>query len=57
MKRWERLPPEQEMMDDCIDDAFEADDEEAQVDEVVGQVLAEIGIDINDQVLRCRGWR
>ena len=44
-------------MDDCIDDAFEADDEEAQVDEVVGQVLAEIGIDINDQVLRCRGWR
>ena len=26
------------MMDDAIDDAFEADDEEAQVDEVIGQV-------------------
>ena len=37
-------------MDDSIDDAFEADDEEAQVEEVVGQVLAEIGIDINEQV-------
>ena len=37
-------------MDGAIDDAFEADDEEAQVEEVVGQVLAEIGIDINEQV-------
>ncbi len=33
-----------------------ADDKEAQVDEVVGQVLAEIGIDLNDQVRRVSGW-
>eukprot|EP00960_Hanusia_phi_P054359 762631-Hanusia_phi.AAC.3 len=31
-------PCAKEMMDDAIDDAFEADDEESQVDEVIGQV-------------------
>mmetsp|Transcript_45747 Transcript_45747/g.67053 ORF Transcript_45747/g.67053 Transcript_45747/m.67053 type:complete len:212 (+) Transcript_45747:71-706(+) len=49
-KQSEIMDDKQEMMDDCIDDAFEGDDEEAQVDEVVGQVLAEIGIDLNEQI-------
>lgn len=44
------MDEKQEMMDDCIDDAMGADDEEAQVDEVVNQVLAEIGIELNDKI-------
>uniref|UniRef100_A0A7S4L6T7 Uncharacterized protein n=2 Tax=Guillardia theta TaxID=55529 RepID=A0A7S4L6T7_GUITH len=49
-KQSEIMDSKQEMMDDAIDDAFEADDEEAQVDEVIGQVLSEIGIDLGDQM-------
>lgn len=38
----------QEMMDEAIDDTFETEDEETAVNDVVGQVLAEIGIDLGD---------
>eukprot|EP00802_Teleaulax_amphioxeia_P024596 Tamp_25315.p1 GENE.Tamp_25315~~Tamp_25315.p1 ORF type:complete len:295 (+),score=83.33 Tamp_25315:100-885(+) len=44
------MDDKQEMMDETIDEAFEADDEETQIEEVVGQVLAEIGIDLNGEL-------
>jgi charged multivesicular body protein 2A len=38
----------QEMMEDAIDDSMEADEEESE--EIVNQVLDEIGIDLNQKV-------
>mmetsp|Transcript_12125 Transcript_12125/g.23910 ORF Transcript_12125/g.23910 Transcript_12125/m.23910 type:complete len:212 (+) Transcript_12125:145-780(+) len=44
------MDDKQEMMDDAIDDTFEAEDEEGAINDVIGQVLAEIGIDMGAQM-------
>uniref|UniRef100_A0A6T8P7B5 Uncharacterized protein n=1 Tax=Hemiselmis andersenii TaxID=464988 RepID=A0A6T8P7B5_HEMAN len=49
------MDDKQEMMDDAIDDAFEAEDEEGAINDVVGQVLAEIGIDLGGQMVGAPG--
>jgi division protein CdvB (Snf7/Vps24/ESCRT-III family) len=38
-------------MGDAIDDALEGDEEEEETEELVNQVLDEIGIDINQEVI------
>mmetsp|Transcript_9376 Transcript_9376/g.14767 ORF Transcript_9376/g.14767 Transcript_9376/m.14767 type:complete len:90 (+) Transcript_9376:674-943(+) len=54
-KQSEIMDSKQEMMDEVVDDAFEVEDEEGQAEEVVGQVLAEIGIDLGDQMSAAPG--
>ena len=41
----------QELMDDALTDAFDADEIEAEADEVTGQVLAELGIEMDQQMV------
>lgn len=41
----------QELMDDALTDAFDADGLEAEADEVTGQVLAELGIELDQQLV------
>jgi|EP00979_Chaetoceros_neogracilis_P015300 hypothetical protein len=41
----------QEMMDDALTDAFDADGLDAEADEVTGQVLAELGIELDSQMV------
>jgi hypothetical protein len=41
----------QELMDDALTDAFDADELEAEADEVTGQVLAELGIEMDQQMV------
>lgn len=46
----EKMEMTQEMMGDAIDDAFEADDEEEETDNLVNQVLDEIGLTAGQEV-------
>ena len=41
----------QELMDDALTDAFDADELDAEADEVTGQVLAELGIELDQQMV------
>lgn len=41
----------QELMDDALTDAFDAEDLDAEADEVTGQVLAELGIEMDQQMV------
>lgn len=41
----------QELMDDALTDAFDADEIEAEADEVTGQVLAELGIEMDQKMV------
>lgn len=49
-KESEMMDTKQEMMEDAIDDVMEQDGEEAESDEIVQQVLDEIGINLQDTV-------
>ncbi|RWR76773.1 vacuolar protein sorting-associated protein 2 1 [Cinnamomum micranthum f. kanehirae] len=48
----ERMEMVSEVMGDAIDDALEGDEEEEETEELVNQVLDEIGIDINEQLVK-----
>ncbi|XP_068669052.1 vacuolar protein sorting-associated protein 2 homolog 1-like [Aristolochia californica] len=48
----EKMEMVTEVMGDAIDDALEGDEEEAETEELVNQVLDEIGIDIDSQLLK-----
>ncbi|KAG9444891.1 hypothetical protein H6P81_016231 [Aristolochia fimbriata] len=48
----EKMEMVTEVMGDAIDDALEGDEEEAETEELVSQVLDEIGIDIDSQLLK-----
>jgi len=50
MQENERMEMIQEVMADTIDDAMEEDDTEEQEDAIVKQVLAEIGLDLGENV-------
>lgn len=47
----EFMDMKEEMMNDAIDDAVEEEDDETETNEIVAQVLDEIGIDMNQQVI------
>ncbi len=49
-KESEMMDMKQEMVEDAIDDVMEADGEEIESDEIVQQVLDEIGISLEDKV-------
>lgn len=49
------MTSKQEDMDGAMDDMFQADGEEGQIEDVVGQVLAEIGIDMQGQLAAAKG--
>lgn len=46
----EKMDAAQEFMDDAVESALDADGIESETDEVMNQVLDEIGIDINSQL-------
>ncbi|CAG9460800.1 unnamed protein product [Pedinophyceae sp. YPF-701] len=46
-KQNERMEMAEDMMGDALDDAFADEDEEEETDELVGQVLDEIGLDMD----------
>ncbi|KAG8081114.1 hypothetical protein GUJ93_ZPchr0007g4379 [Zizania palustris] len=48
----ERMEMTSEVMGDAIDDALEGDEEEEETEELVNQVLDEIGIDINQELVK-----
>uniref|UniRef100_A0A1D1YPB1 Vacuolar protein sorting-associated protein 2 1 n=1 Tax=Anthurium amnicola TaxID=1678845 RepID=A0A1D1YPB1_9ARAE len=48
----EKMEMVTEVMGDAIDDALEGDEEETETEELVSQVLDEIGIDINEQLVK-----
>eukprot|EP00268_Persea_americana_P056354 TRINITY_DN663_c0_g1_i2.p1 TRINITY_DN663_c0_g1~~TRINITY_DN663_c0_g1_i2.p1 ORF type:complete len:225 (-),score=75.06 TRINITY_DN663_c0_g1_i2:252-926(-) len=48
----ERMEMVSEVMGDAIDDALGGDEEEEETEELVNQVLDEIGIDINEQLVK-----
>lgn len=48
----ERMEMTSEVMGDAIDDALEGDEEEDETEELVNQVLDEIGIDINQELVK-----
>ncbi|XP_072998170.1 vacuolar protein sorting-associated protein 2 homolog 1-like [Typha latifolia] len=48
----ERMEMVSEVMGDAIDDALEGDEEEEETEELVSQVLDEIGIDINNELVK-----
>ena len=49
-KQNEKMEMMSEVMGDAIDDVLEGDEEETETDELVSQVLDEIGIDLDQQV-------
>ncbi|XP_041969377.1 charged multivesicular body protein 2a [Aricia agestis] len=49
-KQSEIMDMKEEMMNDSIDEAMEADDDEAESDAVVGQILDELGLQLGDQL-------
>ena len=49
-KQNEMMGEKQEMMDEAMDDMFEGDDEDVQAEDIIGQVLAEIGIDFSEKM-------
>lgn len=49
-KQNEKMEMTSEVMGDAIDDVLEGDEEETETDELVSQVLDEIGIDLDQQV-------
>jgi len=48
-KETEKLQVKEEMMDDVLTDAFEQDDIEEEAEQVTNQVLAELGIEMDQQ--------
>ncbi|XP_078435669.1 SNF7 family protein isoform X2 [Wolffia australiana] len=48
----EKMEMVTEVMGDAIDDALEGDEEESETEELVSQVLDEIGIDVNEQLVK-----
>ncbi|CAA7387924.1 unnamed protein product [Spirodela intermedia] len=48
----EKMEMVTEVMGDAIDEALEGDEEEAETEELVSQVLDEIGININEQLVK-----
>lgn len=48
----ERMEMVSEVMGDAIDDSLEGDEEEEETEELVSQVLDEIGIDINQELVK-----
>lgn len=46
----EMMDMKEEMMNDAIDDAMEDEDDEEEMEGIVGQVLDEIGINLNQAV-------
>ncbi len=48
----ERMGVTQEMLDDAFSMAFEDDDEE--VDDVLGPILGEVGLELSAKMVRCR---
>mmetsp|Transcript_49934 Transcript_49934/g.128493 ORF Transcript_49934/g.128493 Transcript_49934/m.128493 type:complete len:211 (-) Transcript_49934:587-1219(-) len=49
-KESEKMEMKQEIMGDAVDDAMGDEDEEEETEAIVGQVLAEIGLDLEGQV-------
>ncbi|XP_045453693.1 charged multivesicular body protein 2a [Melitaea cinxia] len=49
-KQSEIMDMKEEMMNDSIDEAMEADDDEEESDAVVSQILDELGLQLNDQL-------
>mmetsp|Transcript_18440 Transcript_18440/g.44439 ORF Transcript_18440/g.44439 Transcript_18440/m.44439 type:complete len:213 (-) Transcript_18440:38-676(-) len=49
-KQNEMMGEKQEMMDEAMDEMFEGDDEENAAEDIIGQVLAEIGIDFSEKM-------
>ena len=49
------MDDKQEMMDDAIDGVFEEEDEDQAIEDVVGQVLAEIGMDMSGAMASAPG--
>ncbi|KPI98311.1 Charged multivesicular body protein 2a [Papilio xuthus] len=49
-KQSEIMDMKEEMMNDSIDDAMEADDDEDESDAVVAQIMDELGLQVNDQL-------
>jgi len=61
MQEFERendiMTAKQEDMDEALDDMFQVDGEEGKIDDVVSEVLAEIGIDTKGQMAPAAGGR
>lgn len=47
----EMMDMKQELVNDTIDDAMEGEDDEEETDQILNQVLDEIGIDLDQKVL------
>lgn len=50
-KQTEKMEMNQEVMNDAVDDAFEEVSDEEEQEAIVGQVLDEIGISLNDNLV------
>lgn len=53
----EKMEMTSEMMGDAVDDAFEGDEEEEETDNLVNQVLDEIGINLDEQMVAAPGQK
>eukprot|EP00899_Mesostigma_viride_P016372 jgi/Mesvir1/24736/Mv21999-RA.1 len=53
----EKMEMTEEVMGDAIDDAMAGDDEEEETEELVNQVLDEIGINLNQELVEAPGGR
>ncbi|KAL3148742.1 hypothetical protein ABBQ38_014153 [Trebouxia sp. C0009 RCD-2024] len=53
----ERMEMTSEMMGDAVDDAFEGEDEEDESNELVSQVLDEIGVNLDSELVKAPGHK
>ncbi|KAL0044452.1 hypothetical protein WJX82_007425 [Trebouxia sp. C0006] len=53
----ERMEMTSEMMGDAVDDAFEGEDEEDESNELVSQVLDEIGVNLDSELVKAPGQK
>ena len=50
-KQTEQMEMKQEMIGDSIEDAMDEEEDEEETEAIVGQVLADIGLDLNDKMV------